>query len=212
LDKRLRDTLPDLILVSINGADHEGGWDRLIQPLDRGDYDVYSLLLRLRQLGYQGPVGLQCYQVPGDHRENLQRSMEAWRGFVKRMAGEAVSSQKVSVKGFDEVEPLEFPWGWIRWLMNAEIDPDAEMTLGVASIKPHQSNPLHMHPNSAEYLHVLAGSLEHRLGDRWVTLKTGDTLRIPKGVVHTARTGEEACRVLVVYDTGRRQMVHVTEE
>jgi hypothetical protein len=60
----------------------------LIQTLDRGDYDVYGVLAKLRRLGYDGPVGLQCYQVPGDLRENLKRSIDAWNGFVKRMDGE----------------------------------------------------------------------------------------------------------------------------
>jgi sugar phosphate isomerase/epimerase len=88
LEQRLRQAMPRLMLVSINGTDHEGNWDRLIQTLDRGDYDVYAVLNKLRRLGYDGPVGLQCYQVPGDRRENLKRSMDAWRGFVKRMQDE----------------------------------------------------------------------------------------------------------------------------
>jgi sugar phosphate isomerase/epimerase len=88
LDERLREALPHLFMVSINGADHEGGWDRLIQPLDRGQFDVYGLLKKLVVLGYHGPVGLQCYQVPGDRGENLNRSMAAWRKFSARMAEE----------------------------------------------------------------------------------------------------------------------------
>jgi sugar phosphate isomerase/epimerase len=86
LDARLREALPYLFMVSINGADHEGGWDRLIQPLDRGEFDVYGLLKKLVALGYNGPIGLQCYQVPGDREENLARSMTAWRNFRARMA------------------------------------------------------------------------------------------------------------------------------
>ena len=86
LELRLKEAMPRLWLVSINGADHEGGWDRLIQTLDRGDYDVCDFLRRLRSLGYSGPVGLQCYQVPGDRRANLQRSIEAWRQFAQRIA------------------------------------------------------------------------------------------------------------------------------
>lgn len=88
LDQRLRQAMPHMMLVSINGTDHEGNWDRLIQTLDRGDYDVYGVLTKLRRLGYDGPVGLQCYQVPGDRRENLKRSIDAWKGFVKRMEAE----------------------------------------------------------------------------------------------------------------------------
>jgi quercetin dioxygenase-like cupin family protein len=112
---------------------------------------------------------------------------------------------------FEEAEVQKQPWGWIRWLMNSKIDPEAEMTLGVVHIDPGQANPLHVHPNSAEYLHVLSGSCEHRVGGKWVALKAGDTIRIPKGAAHSARTGREPCRVLVVYDTGQRQMVPVPE-
>ena len=118
---------------------------------------------------------------------------------------------KMSLTSFDDVKPLEFDWGWIRWLMSSDIDPDAEMTFGLVHINPNQSNPLHLHPNSAEYLHVLSGSCEHRLDDKWVTLKAGDTLRIPRGAVHLARTRDEACRVMVVFNTGKRQMVVVEE-
>ena len=85
LDERLREALPYLELVSINGAEHEGGWDRLIQPLDRGAFDVFGFLKKLIAAGYKGPIGLQCYQVPGDIEDNLRRSMGAWRGFVARM-------------------------------------------------------------------------------------------------------------------------------
>ena len=75
-------------MVSINGAEHEGGWDRLIQPLDRGEFDVYGLLKKLVVLGYKGPIGLQCYKVPGDREENLTHSMAAWSKFSARMAAE----------------------------------------------------------------------------------------------------------------------------
>jgi sugar phosphate isomerase/epimerase len=85
LDQRLRESLPYLELVSINGAEHEGGWDRLIQPLDRGEFDVFGFLKKLAAAGYKGPIGLQCYQVPGDIEDNLKRSMAAWRKFQERM-------------------------------------------------------------------------------------------------------------------------------
>jgi sugar phosphate isomerase/epimerase len=85
LDQRLREALPYLEMVSINGAEHEGRWDRLIQPLDRGEFDVFGLLKKLVAAGYKGPIGLQCYQVPGDIEDNLKRSMAAWRKFKDRM-------------------------------------------------------------------------------------------------------------------------------
>ncbi|MEN6533403.1 MAG: TIM barrel protein [Bryobacteraceae bacterium] len=81
LEVRLKEAMPHTLMVSINGSDHEGGWDRLIQPLDRGAFDVKTFVATLRHLGYKGPIGLQCYNVKGDREENLRRSMAAWRSF-----------------------------------------------------------------------------------------------------------------------------------
>lgn len=83
LEARLRAALPQLRLVSINGADkgdtQQMGWNRLIRPLGQGSYDVAAFMRVLNSLGYRHPVGLQCYSVPGDRRENLQQSIQAWR-------------------------------------------------------------------------------------------------------------------------------------
>ena len=91
--KQLMQTaMPHLFVVTINGAD--GGdttqmnWDRLIQPLDAGSFDTYQFVRTLKQLGYNGPIGLQHYGIKGDARENLRRSMDAWRQFSKRMQAE----------------------------------------------------------------------------------------------------------------------------
>ncbi len=81
LDARLTEALPHTRMLSVNGADPEGDWDRLIQTLDRGTYDVGAFVRKWWARGYRGPIGLQCYNVPGDREENLRRSMEAWRKF-----------------------------------------------------------------------------------------------------------------------------------
>ncbi len=128
-----------------------------------------------------------------------------------RVVQPGAEAMPITLQKFDQVQVQEFPWGWIRWLINAQVDPDAEMTFGVVYIKPQQTNPLHLHPNSAEYLHVLEGSCEHRVGDQWVTVKAGDTIRIPQGVKHMARTKAESCRAVIVYNTGKREMVVVPE-
>ena len=96
--------------------------------------------------------------------------------------------------------------------MNAEIDANSKMTFGVVYIKPNQTNALHLHPKADEILHVVEGSCEHRMGDKWVKMEPGDTIRIPHGIHHNARTKDEPCRVVVVYDTGQRKMVPVEED
>jgi sugar phosphate isomerase/epimerase len=78
----LKQALPRLWAVSINGADNFDempGWANFIQPLDKGSFDVGGLLKALKELGYQGPIGLQCYGIGGDAGEHLARSMAAWK-------------------------------------------------------------------------------------------------------------------------------------
>jgi sugar phosphate isomerase/epimerase len=83
IERRLTEAIPWLFAVSINGADsgdtNKMEWSRLIQTLDRGSFDVAGLLKTLKRLGYTGPIGLQCWAIPGDSRENLTRSMAAWQ-------------------------------------------------------------------------------------------------------------------------------------
>jgi hypothetical protein len=68
-----------LFAVSTSGADLEGKeWDSLIQTLDVGTFPQRRLLTALDKAGFKGPIALQCYNVKGDKRENLTKSMAAW--------------------------------------------------------------------------------------------------------------------------------------
>ena len=78
----LKKAMPRLWAISINGADEfdpNPGWDHYIQPLDKGSFDMAAFLKTLKQLGYKGPIGLQCYGIGGDARDHLARSIAAWR-------------------------------------------------------------------------------------------------------------------------------------
>ena len=82
----LKQAMPRLWAVSINGADtrdEKADWARYIQPLGQGDFDVASFVRDLRELGYRGPIGLQCYGIGGDAREHLEKSLQAWRRMTK---------------------------------------------------------------------------------------------------------------------------------
>jgi quercetin dioxygenase-like cupin family protein len=113
---------------------------------------------------------------------------------------------------YDKIPAVKFPWGWIRWVMNAELDAKAELTVGLVYIEPQQTNTLHIHPNSDEVIHILAGACDHRLDKRYDHLKAGDTLRIPVNAKHNARTGASPCLAMIIYNTGKRQMVPVTDD
>lgn len=89
LERCIREAAPHLFLVHINGSDagetNKMGWDRLIQRLDRGSFDVGRVLKAMDDVNYSGPVCLQSYLVPGDMRENLAKSMAAWRKLNARL-------------------------------------------------------------------------------------------------------------------------------
>lgn len=75
----LREAKPLLWSVSICGADSDGrDWGTLIRPLDEGTFDQAALLGMLRGIGYEGAVGLQCFNIRIDSQKNLARSIEAW--------------------------------------------------------------------------------------------------------------------------------------
>jgi len=81
----LKEAMPRLDFVTVCGADTGDtrtlGWDRLIQPLGRGTYDIGAFLAKLRAAGYRGPIGFQGYGIQMDSKELLQVTMEAWKTF-----------------------------------------------------------------------------------------------------------------------------------
>ena len=80
----LKAALPRLMFVTLNGADTGDtktmSWDRLIQPLGGGTYDVAGFMAKVQAAGYQGPVGFQGYGIKQDPHEVLAATIKAWRG------------------------------------------------------------------------------------------------------------------------------------
>jgi sugar phosphate isomerase/epimerase len=89
----LRSALPRLMAVSINGSDRgaqiKAGTGQWIQPLDSGTFDMLGFLRELHHIGYRGPMGLQCYGIPGDAAIHLRRSMSAWLALRRRVEAAA---------------------------------------------------------------------------------------------------------------------------
>lgn len=83
----LRAAAPWLRLVTINGADagdtRTFDWNRLIQRLDQGSYDLGALLRSIASAGFSGAIGLQGYNVSGDPRINLPRNLTAWESLSR---------------------------------------------------------------------------------------------------------------------------------
>jgi sugar phosphate isomerase/epimerase len=78
---------PRLLMVTINGADTGvtgPKWDRLIQTLDRGSYNVRIVLDALAGIGYKGPIAVQGYGLGGGARTNLAQTMDGWKKLTER--------------------------------------------------------------------------------------------------------------------------------
>jgi mannose-6-phosphate isomerase-like protein (cupin superfamily) len=55
--------------------------------------------------------------------------------------------------------------------------------------------PPHLHPGQVEEYEVLEGELEVLVGDRWQTLREGDSASVPVGVNHTFKRPKSLVRV-----------------
>ena len=137
----LEEARPFLKTVTINGADAGIGkpdWARLIQTLDRGSFDVAGVLRLLRKQGFQGPIGIQGYGIGGDRRDNLERSMNAWRKLSATAASDPPSTQILTLESASvlvEIDPTTGGWSLldrasgVRWPRAGRI----------AAIKGHDS-------------------------------------------------------------------------
>jgi sugar phosphate isomerase/epimerase len=89
---KILNALPYLYMVSIHGADSgntkEMDWDRLIRPLGEGTFDTYKLVKLLKDNGYNGLFGLQCYNIKQDFEVVLKKSMDTWREYIVRYSEE----------------------------------------------------------------------------------------------------------------------------
>ena len=83
----IKDALPRLNFITINGADNGDtqnlGWDKLIQPLGRGTYDVGIFVAKTRAAGYRGPFGFQGFGIKMDSKDLLKETMEGWGKIAK---------------------------------------------------------------------------------------------------------------------------------
>ncbi len=90
--EKAKATIPYLFMVSVNGADmgntEEMDWNQLIQPLGEGSFDTYQLVKFLKDNGYNGKFGLQCYNIKQDCEVALTKSINTWKEYQKRYSEE----------------------------------------------------------------------------------------------------------------------------
>jgi mannose-6-phosphate isomerase-like protein (cupin superfamily)/type 1 glutamine amidotransferase len=97
------------------------------------------------------------------------------------------------------------PWGKLEWFASRDLGNSTSMTVGIATINPGKENPVHLHPNCDEILHVLQGKIMNRVGDKEFEMQAGDTVTVPEGTLHNARNiGTEDAVLSISYNTPDR--------
>ena len=85
IEAALTQSMPHLMMVSICGADtgdtKNMDWNRLIQPLGAGSFDTYRFVKLIKDKGYQGRIGLQCYNIKTDAAIALSKSLNTWNSY-----------------------------------------------------------------------------------------------------------------------------------
>ena len=88
IEEALTQSMPHLMMVSICGADvgdtKNMDWNRLIQPLGAGSFDTYRFVKLLKDKGYQGRIGLQCYNIKEDAAIALSQSLNTWKEYKNK--------------------------------------------------------------------------------------------------------------------------------
>jgi len=96
-------------------------------------------------------------------------------------------------------------WGSMEWLVDGDLQPGARLSLARMRVEAGQCSALHRHPECDEAVHVVAGSIEQRIGERLLRLGPGESAHIPAGLAHCSRAlGSEAAILLVAYSAGHR--------
>jgi quercetin dioxygenase-like cupin family protein/type 1 glutamine amidotransferase len=115
---------------------------------------------------------------------------------------------KAVVTRADERKNAKQAWGELFWNTSAELKNSATMTTGTAIIKPGQGNPRHYHPNCDEILHVISGRIRHTMNEVTVEMGPGDTVSIPKGVLHNATNiGDTDAVLSIAFDSAYREVI-----
>ena len=117
--------------------------------------------------------------------------------------------EKLLVKKADIQTDL-FEWGCLEWYSRDNLN-GADMTLGFCYINPQMENTMHSHPNCDEVLYVVEGSIIHRFNGEEIAMSAGDSLLIPKDVIHNAfNTGDNMAVLSIAFTTGNRMTVQAS--
>ncbi|AEI49685.1 sugar phosphate isomerase/epimerase family protein [Runella slithyformis] len=94
LKPHLKELQPYLKMMTVCGANdvitqQKTIWDDYILPLGTGSFDTYGLIrYAVKALKFNGPIGVQCYNIKGNKPQLVQTTIKVWRGYTSRLERE----------------------------------------------------------------------------------------------------------------------------
>jgi mannose-6-phosphate isomerase-like protein (cupin superfamily) len=114
---------------------------------------------------------------------------------------------ELKVVRLDETEMVKFGPDAVYQLIIGDDEGTTPIRTGIQTSQPGYAAPVHSHPYM-EVLHILDGVAEAWIDgreDSKVTLRRGDTVAIPPGVLHSFRVvGDEVLRLLGTHASPKR--------
>jgi quercetin dioxygenase-like cupin family protein len=85
-----------------------------------------------------------------------------------------------------EVERETLPWGSLGWLSRPATTGAKELVVIEVNLAQGHGHNFHKHPDQEEVIYVVAGQVEQWLETEKQILNPGDSVFIPKDVVHAS--------------------------
>src|SRR5262245_40709809 len=68
----------------------------------------------------------------------------------------ANSMEPVQVVAADQIAPVKYDWGSIKWVSDMNVTPGSQQSIGYAYVLPGKTNPEHRHMSCQEVIYMLA--------------------------------------------------------
>lgn len=101
--------------------------------------------------------------------------------------------------GKAEVEREQLSWGSLGWFSRPATTGAKELVVIEVTLTPGHGHNFHKHPDQEEVIYVIEGQVEQWLEQNKRVLGPGDSIFIPKAVVHASfNTGTTAAKLLAI--------------
>lgn len=116
-----------------------------------------------------------------------------------------------------DVDREELDWGTLGWLSRPPSTGAKQLTVIDVDLLPGKGHDFHKHPDQEEVIFVVNGEIEQWLETSNQTLKPGDSVFIPKDMVHASfNVSEGPAKLLAILGPcvgeGGYEMVEVADQ